>query len=125
MLRLIVYVLTVAVLLNSTIFIAEFYKWVDENGQTHFSDQKPLNDQVQNIELNEIVTYTSASVVSADLKSDSEVPDSKFVKKKNRKVIIYSAAWCGICTKAKKYFKKKKIPYKEYDINKFESIYRL
>ncbi len=32
--------------------------------------------------------------------------------------MIYSTSWCGYCKKAKQYFKKYKIKYTEYDIEK-------
>ena len=31
---------------------------------------------------------------------------------------MYSASWCGVCKKAKSYFKKNNIPYKVYDVEK-------
>ena len=36
---------------------------------------------------------------------------------KNKRVVMYSAAWCGVCKTAKKYFTEKKIAYSEYDID--------
>jgi glutaredoxin len=36
--------------------------------------------------------------------------------KKN--VVIYSASWCGVCKKAKTYFRRNGIPFTEYDIEK-------
>jgi len=99
---------------------AEVYKWVDKSGRTHFSDQPPLHQNSENIEIDEIVTYTSASVVKNDVQVDQKVTEDKNKPKKYRrkKVIMYSAAWCGVCTTAKQYFNKNKIPFKEYDIDK-------
>ena len=34
---------------------------------------------------------------------------------------MYSATWCGICTRAKRYFKYKNIPYVIYDVEKSRS----
>jgi len=112
-------VASLSILLSSFTVSAEVYKWLDEAGRTHFSDQPPRDQASQNIELNEIVTYASANIVSnnTDLEgqgSESNV-DKKFKRKK--KVVIYSAAWCGVCTKAKKYFRQNKIPFSEYDID--------
>jgi glutaredoxin len=33
-----------------------------------------------------------------------------------KKVIMYSANWCGVCKKARRYFEKQGIDYKEYDV---------
>ncbi|HED34692.1 MAG TPA: DUF4124 domain-containing protein [Gammaproteobacteria bacterium] len=124
MLRLFTYILLLVFCVFSTGLMAEFYKWTDANGQVHFSDKLPVSHQAESVELNEITTYTSVTVSNVDTKSEStsnsalpdkETVDKKTVKK-NRKVVIYSAAWCSICTRAKNYFKSKKIAYKEYDI---------
>lgn len=112
-------ILLIASLFCSCIVSAEVYKWKDEFGRTHFSDQPPLNKQAENINLEEIVTYSSATVVDNDVELDTqdEKQQSKKYKRKKR-VVIYSAVWCGVCTKAKNYFKKNKIAFKEYDIDK-------
>ncbi|MCW8935379.1 MAG: glutaredoxin family protein [Gammaproteobacteria bacterium] len=104
----------------STLTHAEVYKWVDQSGRMHFSDQAPLNITSENIEITELVTYTSAKVVENDVDINETLSEDKTKPKKSRrkKVVMYSAAWCGVCTKAKKYFKKNKIPFKEYDIDK-------
>jgi glutaredoxin len=31
---------------------------------------------------------------------------------------MFSASWCGVCKKARKYFRKNKIRFTEYDIEK-------
>jgi glutaredoxin len=33
---------------------------------------------------------------------------------------MYATSWCGYCKKAREYFRKKNIPYTEYDIEKDE-----
>jgi glutaredoxin len=92
---------------------AEIYKWVDENGQVHFGDSRP-----QEIESKQVTvkpnTYTSPSIeiLSKIFETDSQPQQGS----KNKNVIMYSAAWCGICKKARNYFKKNKILFKEYDV---------
>lgn len=86
---------------------SEIYKWVDENGKTHFSDQKPEQATVEEIEV-KVNTITTPSIL-----------DSDFLEARDRrKVVMYSAVWCGVCKKAARYFREKKIPFKEYDIEK-------
>lgn len=82
--------------------MAEVYKWIDENGKIHFSDQKPdgLKSETLDIQVN---TFTSVSY-------DLSIFDT------GGKVIMYSTSWCGYCKKAKRYFKKNNIPFTEYDI---------
>ena len=58
-------------------------------------------------------------VALADV-ADTERTEAETSTKKTgaKKVVMYSAEWCGVCTKAKKYFRSKKIPFKERDIDK-------
>jgi len=84
---------------------AEIYKWVDERGKSHFTDTPPVGSKTEEIEL-KINTYTSVEIR----------PLVQRLGSKNR-VVMYSTTWCGMCKKAKKYFKKNNIPYKVYDID--------
>jgi glutaredoxin len=35
-----------------------------------------------------------------------------------KRAIMYSASWCGVCKKAKRYFEENGITYTEYDVEK-------
>lgn len=95
---------------------AQIYKWEDANGKTHFGDKKPANKKSENIQL-KINTYQSVTIDTAIFNG---------VKKSytGQNVTIYSAVWCGICTKAKKYFNKNNIAFTEYDIDKDKAAKR-
>ena len=84
-------------------------KWVDEDGQIHFSDQKPENHVVTEIEV-EIGSYQSVSYDAFEV--------DRSISAAGAKVVILSASWCGSCKKAKKYFRKNRIRYTDYDIEK-------
>lgn len=83
---------------------AEIYKWVDEHGKVHFTDQPPSAANVKRLKLR-INTYTSPEVtdVARDLGTNS-------------KVTMYGASWCSVCAKARNYFRVKGIAFVEYDI---------
>ena len=81
------------------------FKWVDENGLVHFSDEVPANHDFIEIELKEIRTYQRVSY------GTSKVDIGK-------KVVMYSASWCGVCKKAKIYFNRKGVRFTEYDIER-------
>ncbi len=83
---------------------ADIHKWTDSEGKVHFGD-KPPADAVSAVVEVRINTYESPNI-----EAWNEILNPK------DKVVMYSAAWCGICKKAKAYFKKNKIKYKEYDI---------
>lgn len=96
--------LTISLLLFTNTANCEIYKWVDENGKTHFGDKKPSKLKAERIRL-KINTYTSVTYDTAKFGSGNNV-------------IIYSTEWCGFCKKAKKYFKKNNVAYTDYDIEK-------
>ncbi|MCK5003360.1 MAG: DUF4124 domain-containing protein [Gammaproteobacteria bacterium] len=85
---------------------SEIYKWVDDKGNTHFTDNPPKNTKTEEVKL-KINTYTSVEVT----------PLVERLGKKG-KVVMYTATWCGICKKAKAYFVKNKIPHVTYDVEK-------
>ncbi len=88
--------------------LGQIYKWVDEDGNTHFSSSPPIQGKVETVQP-KINTYSSP-----ELNKSSET-SAKPIKKK-KKVVMYSAVWCGVCKAARKYFRKHQIQFKEYDI---------
>lgn len=89
---------------------AEVYKWVDENGRVHFSDNKPGNKQAEPVNITPIVnTYTTPKITFLP-----ELPELESGRAKE--VVMYSASWCGVCKTAREYFLDNRIKFKEYDI---------
>lgn len=84
---------------------AEVFKWVDENGRTHYGDakSKPQNQASKTLDI-QLNTYTHTTIEKS----------SQFTEK----VVMYSADWCRYCKQAKKYFLANRIPFVEYDIEK-------
>ncbi|MEM7017760.1 MAG: DUF4124 domain-containing protein [Pseudomonadota bacterium] len=93
-----------ACLLYQVVDASEIYRWRDENGNVHFSDEPPPKTQAEVINVQPNV-YKTPSV---------QVLKKSF--KPTQKVIMYSTSWCGYCEKARQYFAAQKIPFKEYDI---------
>ena len=89
---------------------AEIYKWVDKDGTVHFEDRKPQGARYEEFKVRSISgvqTYRAAPRAIKQLAPKS-------VGKKN--VILYGTAWCGYCTKARRYFLANNIPFEDYDI---------
>ncbi len=82
---------------------SEIYKWTDDSGKTHFSDQSPTDSTAEQLEVN-INSYTAG----------------KYSKSQSKKVVMYSATWCGVCKEAKRYFEDNDIAYREYDMENSE-----
>ena len=97
---------------------AELYKWVDEKGVTNYSDVKPENKKTQEITIKQPSRKTN-NITTEDkpLLHDTQTK-KKPLKSKNKNLIMYSASWCGYCKKARAYFTKNNIRFKEYDIEK-------
>ena len=100
-----------AVLLMSLLSVnimasAEIYRWTDEQGKIHFTDSPPAGKQVEEVEV-KTNTYSAVEIT----------PLIERLGRKN-KVVMYTAAWCGICKKAKKHFHKNSIGYVAYDVEK-------
>ena len=127
--------LSVAILfLTLTIGIssAEIYKWVDENGVTHFSDA-PTREIPESTEVETDDTQNSTGA-SADRRPAPEKstqgtldhgffdllndPEQKEVAPTAPSVEIYETDWCGYCKKAKNFFRARGIKFTTYDIDK-------
>ena len=85
---------------------AEIYKWVDDQGKSHFSDTPVDGIKTETVEL-KINTYTAVEITPLLERLG-----------KDGKVVIYTAAWCGNCKKAEKYFRENHIPYTAYDVER-------
>ena len=99
-------ILLISTLLFTIGVSAEILKWTDSDGRVHFGDKPPAGAETSIVEVR-INTYESPNIEALQ-----EILNPK------DKVVMYSAEWCGVCKKAKKYFRENNIPYKDYDIEK-------
>jgi glutaredoxin len=83
---------------------AEVYTWKDAQGRTHFGDRPPPESAPTRVEL-KINTIHRPEILDLDTGLSDD-----------RQVVIYTADWCGVCRQAKGYFERKRIPYKEYNV---------
>jgi len=83
---------------------AEIHRWTDGEGNVHFGDRPPtgVDSQIVRPRVN---TYTSPSVEGLEA---IFAPDER--------VVMYSASWCGVCKRARRYFQDRRIAFTEYDI---------
>jgi len=88
---------------------AEIFRWVDDNGNIQFGDRPPPASAAKRVEV-EINSYESASVESLEA--------SKSGSSRGKKVVMYSATWCGVCKRARRFLSMRKIPFQEYDVEK-------
>ncbi|MEJ2731179.1 MAG: glutaredoxin family protein [Deltaproteobacteria bacterium] len=111
---------------------AEIYKWVDENGVTHYSDSPTeITAALDEDEIEEIQTPESAPAETPRLPDETPKntrnPDSSNNPDETQEdaaavnspsVEIYEASWCVYCNKAKNFFRSRGIDFVTYDIEK-------
>ncbi|MBU1224639.1 MAG: DUF4124 domain-containing protein [Gammaproteobacteria bacterium] len=83
---------------------AGVYKWTDAQGRVQYSDSPPPAAKTTQLRLQ---TYTGPVEVSRAVGTDSGVT-------------IYTTEWCGVCQRAKAFFKQNGVPFREWDVEKTE-----
>lgn len=91
---------------------AGMFKWVDANGQMHYSDSPP--DDVAEPTTDDV--HVSSISGPATITTAPTARNAKASKEKDGKVRIYTAAWCGYCKRAKAHLNSKHVPYEEVDV---------
>ena len=81
---------------------AGVYKWTDAQGRTQYSDTPSPAAKSTQLKLQ---SFTGPVQVSQTIGADSEVT-------------IYTTAWCGVCKRAKAFFRQSGIPFQEWDVEK-------
>ena len=110
--RTVLFNLLIASLMLSGPSFAQLYKWVDEQGNIHYGDSPPENADLKQI-TGEVSSFTSVTVEPFEFD-----PNIITQRSNSKSVVMYSTSWCGYCKKAKRYFRKKNIAFREYDIEK-------
>lgn len=86
---------------------AEIYRWTDENGRVHFGDKPKDKDKAELLSI-KVNSYESVSYEAITPVQGAE----------SKRVVMYSAVWCGYCKQARQYFQQNGISFVEYDIEK-------
>jgi glutaredoxin-like YruB-family protein len=119
---------------------AEIYKWVDENGVTHYSDS-PTQDTLEPTATEEdeiqsadpapantppLPDETQKGALNSDIFDilDETQDQEEEVAANTPNVEIYETSWCGYCKKAKDFFRSKGIDFVAYDIEQDQEAAR-
>jgi glutaredoxin-like YruB-family protein len=119
---------------------AEIYKWVDENGVTHYSDSPTQDtleptateeDEIQSADPAPATTpplpdETQKGALNSDIFDilDETQDQEEEVAANTPNVEIYETSWCGYCKKAKDFFRSKGIDFVAYDIEQDQEAAR-
>ena len=91
--------------------MADFYKWVDEKGNTQITDYPPTQDKaVKDVEINKAESKNP-------IDSENEDSSSKIQAKKKTDVVIYTKNDCKNCDKARDFLNSKNVPFTEYNMD--------
>lgn len=111
------------------LFAAEIYKTVDEQGRVRFSDVAPEGEARSGSEKINIRSLTNTIDSNVDvtvaefLQTAAQAREAKTQQDKTKgakQVVMYSTTWCGVCKRARNYFRANNIPFQEYDIENTE-----
>ncbi len=97
-------VLALVSLLALTAGAGEIHRWTDPDGSVHYGHRPPAGAESDILTLH-INTYSAPGIQALEA-----------VFRTDDKVVMYSATWCGVCKRAKRYFEDRQIPFTEYDI---------
>ena len=91
--------------------MADFYKWVDENGETRITDYPPP----QEASAKDIEIHKSPPPDMTNAQSTDDASKDKEAKKVT--VVIYTRNNCSDCDKAREYLKSKDVAFTEYNMD--------
>lgn len=95
----------------------EIYKWTDQKGQVHFSDKAPEEAVVESIGDQLVInSYQGSDVTTADFLDHRDALLKEKTLLQRSSVVMYSAIWCGVCKRARQFFKANNIAFSEYDV---------
>lgn len=93
------------------------YKWVDQDGVVHYSDQAPETAAARDLESRPAVSGPPPAATDGTAPGPDPT-DRPEISKQRLDVEIYTTSWCRYCQQAKDYFLSRGIPFKEFDVEK-------
>ena len=95
---------------------ADFYKWVDENGNTQISDTPPPdNKSTKDVEIHKGPSPEEL----ANMQNEKDATQDK--SKKDPAVMLFTKNDCKDCDKARDYLQSKKVSFTEYNMDNDKS----
>lgn len=90
---------------------ADFYKWVDEKGNTQITDYPPPTDKAaKDVEIQKTESKNPVA-------SENEDNSSKIQEKKKINNLLYTKNDCKDCDKARDFLNSKNVPFIEYNMD--------
>jgi len=104
-------ILSILFLFISSSFVgSQIYKWKDEKGTIHFTDDPPARKDLKEIIIRQEKKETSEDASRPQLKEKRPYREIR--------VIMYMTDWCGYCRKARELLKSLGVNLIEYNIER-------
>jgi glutaredoxin len=99
------------------------YKSVAPDGSIVYSDQpNPKARQEKTLAFRHLPSSSLPPETIARIAQSQRATEPRSGAIQSAEAVLYSAVWCGYCTKAKAYLAKNKVPYREVDIDTKEGL---
>jgi glutaredoxin len=108
-------------ILSTTVLAGKIYQWKDDNGQIHFGDLPPAGTEKKSVDV-KVNTIETPEIYK--LKPNELTTSLKQGSGSRKRVVMFSAEWCGVCKRARRYFNAQQITFTEHDIDKSASAKR-
>ncbi len=93
------------------------YKWTDSQGVVHYGDRPPANQNAESMHIDPAPDFVPRSQATGD----AAPPGGD--KPRSPRIVMYSRSDCGYCKKARQYFSRNGIAYRERDIQRSKQSY--
>ncbi len=114
-------IVLVIALSAATSFADTMYKSIKPDGRIVYSDRPPAEGRIEKtITFENLPSSTLPKETSSYVEQLKKLRASAPVVASRESVVLYSATWCGYCTKAKSYLAGKGVSYQEIDIDTSE-----
>lgn len=108
--------LTILLFFVTTTTLAQsVYIWKDDNGAIYYGDSRP-NPGATLANVGKINVYETVRTQKSGATTTTTTAKKPPQQKQQPEIVMYSAAWCGVCKQAKAYFAKNKVQYTDYDV---------
>ena len=109
------YRLLLALLLLPALVQAQLYRWIDDSGKVHYSDQAPVSG-AKNVQKKSAARSQEAP---------PSLPYALRQAVKNYPVTLYTSVTCKPCAEARELLHKRGIPYTDVDVSDADTLEKL
>ncbi|MBI1891167.1 MAG: glutaredoxin family protein [Burkholderiales bacterium] len=96
------------------------YKSVGPDGRITYSDRPPVEGKIQKTLTFDNLPSSSLPAPTSSQLEQARKPQAAAPSTARGQVVLFSAAWCGYCKKAKAYLASRGVAYREFDVDTTE-----